>query len=103
MVEIQINENSIVVANRQQVTGELPDGDVVILSMQDGMYYGLNEVGARIWGLIQQPVRISKLVEILLSEYEVDPDQCYQELLELLTELLSRGLIQAEQEVVGEP
>lgn len=100
---VQINDNSILVANHQQVTGDLPDGDVVILSLRDGVYYGLNEVGARIWGLIQHPIRFSKIVEILVNEYQIDADQCYQDVSDLLDELLSRGLIQVKQEVVSEP
>jgi hypothetical protein len=99
-IDLNINENTIVVANNQQVTGDLPDGDVVILSLKDGVYYGLNEVGARIWKLIQQPVRVSQVNQVLLGEYDVDAEKCYQDVVRLLNELFLHGLLRFEQEAV---
>lgn len=98
MINIDINENTVVVANNQQVTGNLPDGDVVILSLKNGVYYGLNEVGARIWKLIQQPVSVRQVLATLLAEYDVDVTECYQEAVDLLKELLAHGLLRVEQE-----
>ena len=95
-----IDQNTIVTADHQQVTGNLPDGDVVILSLKDGVYYGLNQVGASIWKLIQQPVSVRQVNQVLLGEYDVDADQCYQDVVSLLKELASRGLIHINPEVV---
>ncbi len=95
-----IHEDTIVLAGSQQVTGDLPDGDVVILNLKDGVYYGLNEVGGRIWQLIQEPVTVYEIQEILLQEFDVDADQCYQDVVTLLRELASRGLIHLDQAVV---
>ena len=86
--------NTIVVADTQQVTGDLPDGDVVVLSLKEGVYYGLNEVGGRIWHLIQQPISVGEIQNILLQEFDVDADQCFEEIVVLLGELASKKLIQ---------
>jgi hypothetical protein len=98
--DLNINENTIVVANNQQVTGDLPDGDVVILSLKNGVYYGLNEVGARIWKLIQQPVSVRQVNQVLLAEYDVDPEQCQRDVAVLLQELAGKGLIQISRESI---
>lgn len=102
-MKLEINENTIVTANTQQVTGDLPDGDVVILSLENGVYYGLNEVGAQIWKLIQQPVSVRQLNEVLLGEYDVDAEQCYQEVVRLLHELFDHELLRVENQVVVKP
>ncbi len=100
-MKLEINKNTIVSANTLQVTGDLPDGDVVILSLENGVYYGLNEVGARIWKLIQQPVSVRQVNDALLDEYEVDAEQCYQEVVRLLHELFSHELLRVRKSDCG--
>jgi hypothetical protein len=84
--------DSIVVATKDQVSADL-SGEAAILNLTSGIYYGLNEVGASIWKLIQEPKRVNEIKKILLQEYEVEPDRCEEDLVNLLTELLSRDLI----------
>ena len=88
-----ISENSIIVVSSQQISGDLLDGDVAILNLSDGVYYGLTDIGGRIWSLIQQPKTVSDLKATLLQEYDVDPELCYRELLDLLQDLANRGLV----------
>lgn len=99
-VVAQISTASIVAAIPEQLSADLAD-DVVILHLQSGMYYGLDEVGARVWQLIQTPQRVSNIRDILLAEYEVDSPQCEQELLALLRELAHQKLIDIKHETVS--
>ncbi len=68
------------------------NGGVTLL--KDGIAYGLNPVGKRVWELIQQPVQVSTVRDTLLQEYAVEPERCTQELLELLDNLLAQGLVE---------
>ena len=77
----------------EQISSEL-NGAVVILNLASGVYYGLNQVGARIWELIQQPCTVEHIQSILVEEYDVTPDACQQELLRLLQELKNAGLVE---------
>lgn len=81
-----------IVASREQVFSEL-DGEAVILDMQSGTYYGLDPVGARVWQLIQQPKALSEIRNVLLAEYDVDPEICDRDLTALLNALQAEGLI----------
>ncbi|HSY59976.1 MAG TPA: PqqD family peptide modification chaperone [Terriglobales bacterium] len=65
-----------------------------ILNLKNSMYYGLDPVGARVWSLLQQPRSIREVRDALLSEYEVEADQCETDLLALLEKMLSEGLIE---------
>jgi hypothetical protein len=89
-----ISEQSIVVVTNNQVYGELHDGDIAILNLKDGVYYGLNPIGGRIWNLIQKPIEVSQVRDKLLEEYEVEQERCMHEVIALLEELYTRGLIE---------
>lgn len=93
----RISSHSIVAVCKEQVSSDL-DGEEVILSLKSGVYYDLNAVGARIWKLIQQPSAVSDILESLLREYEVEPDRCERDLLALLQELATEGLIKIKNE-----
>ena len=69
-------------------------GDVVMMDIEQGSYYGLETVAARIWTLTEQPITISALCENLVSEYNIAPEQCQQEVMTFLSELLVRRIIQ---------
>ena len=88
---------STVVAIREQISADLAD-EVAILSLKSGVYYGLNTVGASIWKLIQQPVAIGQIRDALLKEYDVDPERCQQDLLNLLTQMEDHKLVDLRDE-----
>ena len=85
----------VVVATSSQVACPLA-GEVVILEFNSGKYYGLNPVGTRIWNLIQEPRRVSDILDIILDEYDVEPDRCELDLLALLQDLAAHGLMEIE-------
>lgn len=76
-----------------QVSCEL-DGQAVILGLADGVYYGLNPVGATIWALLERgPHTVAQLRDAVLEEYEVDAPTAEADLIELMGDLLNRGLV----------
>lgn len=89
-----IRMDSIIVASTDQVSGELQEGDLAILNLKDGVYYGLNSVGSRIWALLQSPITVMEIRDALLAEYDVDVDDCTRELIALLNDLSNKELIE---------
>lgn len=89
--------NSTVVAGRHQISCDLA-GEAVILHLQDGIYYGLNPVGARVWQWLQEPKTVKDLISQMLDEYDVNVDQCERDLTSLLRDLSSRNLIEVRHE-----
>lgn len=92
-----VSKFSIVVAVKEQISSDLA-GEAVILNLKSGVYFGLNEVGARIWNLIQQPKSVQELRETLLAEYEVAPEACDRDLAQLLQDLKAADLIEVSYE-----
>ena len=88
-----VSGGSTVVAAKDQVSSDL-GGEVAILDLKAGVYYGLDAVGARIWSLIQEPTTVNEIRDILLEEYDVEPERCERDLLVLLRRLADEGLVE---------
>jgi len=86
-------DNSQVVVSKDQISTDL-GGEVAILNLEAGTYYGLEAVGARIWSLIQEPRTIKEIRDVLVSEYEVEPERCERDLVALLQGLADEGLVE---------
>lgn len=89
-----ISTSSVVVAAKDQVSSDLGE-EVAILNLKNGVYYGLDAVGARIWNLIQEPKAVNEILDVLLDEYEVEPEHCERDLLALLEKLVAENLVEA--------
>ena len=70
------------------------DGEAAILNVQSGIYYGLDEVGAAVWRMVSEPRTVAGIIEGIMSEYDVDADQCRGDMFRLLGELAEHGLIE---------
>ena len=68
--------------------------EVVMLSLRDGTYYGLDGVGVEIWRLLQTPVTISHIVAALVELYDVDAQRCRSDVLAVIVTLVERGLVE---------
>jgi hypothetical protein len=75
--------------------------EAAILGLKAGMYYGLNALGVRIWSLVQELRPVSEIRDVLLREYDVEPDRCERDLLTLLQRLADEGLIEVKDETSG--
>jgi hypothetical protein len=91
-----ISTCSAVKQAKQQVSCDLA-GEAAILSLRNGVYYGLNPIGARIWNLIQEPKSVGELRDAIVAEYEVQPEACERDLLALLADLEKNELIEVTQ------
>jgi hypothetical protein len=93
----RMSNDTIIVAAEDQVSSDL-GGEVAILDLKVGVYYGLDEVGARVWELIQEPRAVGDVRDILLKEYDVAPERCERDLFALLERLAERGLVEVRDE-----
>jgi hypothetical protein len=92
----KITIDSIVVVADEVVSCDL-DGEAAILDLKDGIYYGLDPVGAKIWNLIQKPIILKEIIKIILDEYDVNKDQCTNDIFELIEELLDNRLVKVDE------
>jgi hypothetical protein len=69
------------------------DGEKVMMSIQNGKYYNLGEIGGRIWDLIEKPISVNNLIVNLISEYNIAQADCEEQVVSFLTLLTKEGLI----------
>ena len=88
-----LSEKTTIVVSREQVSSDL-GGEAAILNLKNGVYYGLDSVGARVWNLIQHPRTVAELRDILAGEYDVDTPRLESDLLNLLSDLADKQLVE---------
>ena len=79
-----------------QVMFQNLEGESVLLDLASESYFGLNEVGARVWELIDGTRSLDDIHRVLVAEYDADEAAVREDLARLTSELSERGLIQFE-------
>ena len=71
-------------------------GETVLLDLNSESYFGLDEVGTRIWQLLQEKRDMGSIFETILGEYDVEAEQLSKDLDELVQKLVEAGLVERE-------
>jgi Coenzyme PQQ synthesis protein D (PqqD) len=87
-----ISLNSTIVQSPGNIVSDM-DGEKVMLSVKNGKYYNLGEIGGAIWEQLEKPILITDLVAALMSEYDVNQTDCEEQVLSFLNLLARENLI----------
>ena len=90
--EGMLTTETILVAAEGLAAADLDD-EAILLDVNSGTYYGLNEVGAHIMALLQEPKSVNGLIDIMLEEYEVEPERLKHDLMIFLREMEDQQLV----------
>lgn len=88
----ETNLDMIVLQNKEIDASDI-DGEKVMMNLEKGEYFMFNPVASAIWDIIEQPIKVSGIIETLLKEYDVEPNVCEESVLGFLNELKDRNLI----------
>ncbi len=69
------------------------DGEIIILDVPSGRYFGINDVGALVWGLLDGTRDRDAIVDAVTAEFDVDRDTAAADLDALLDQLVDAGLV----------
>jgi hypothetical protein len=69
------------------------EGESVVLNLKTEKYFGLDEVGTRMWTLLTDASSIQSAFESLVAEYDVEPAQLRADMEKLIGELVEHGLL----------
>ena len=92
----QPGEGRAFVASEQVLFQEVSD-EIVLLDLSSEKYFGLDEVGTRVWVLLNEGKSERQILELLVDEYEVDRETLEKDVAELLGQLIDAGLIIAKE------
>ncbi|BDI59512.1 PqqD family protein [Qipengyuania nanhaisediminis] len=69
-------------------------GELVLLDLEGGQYFGLDQVGARVWELLgDEPQTIASLADDLAGEFDAPRERIEADLLDLATQMGAQGLV----------
>ena len=74
------------------------EGEKVMLSIHNGKYYNLGDIGGDIWDLLTEPISIESVIAKLQLQYEVGLKECEEHVVTFLHQLHSEGLIRLDNE-----
>jgi len=94
------NQLSIVKKISDQVSCDMA-GEAIVLNMKSGVYFGMDEVGALIWSLLEKPRTIGEIRDAILEEYDVDSDSCDRDLMSFLDSLQTAGLVEIDNDTTA--
>ena len=76
-----------------EVLSQEVNGETVLLDLEGESYFGLNEVGTRVWQLLRDELNIGLVLDTLDGEYDVSREQLESDVAKLLGSLEESGLI----------
>lgn len=71
-------------------------GEVVLLDLASERYFGLDEIGTRIWELLPERADLAGVLKALCEEFEAPPALIEHDLLALVRDLSEAGLVRVE-------
>jgi hypothetical protein len=92
MISYQINLKDRICSNGRLNSAEI-DGEIVLMSLEKGRYYSLDDIGSAIFRRLREPVLVSVLCDELALEYRAEPAVVEQDVLDLLRSMLENGLV----------
>lgn len=84
--------DTMVVRDSNTLTAEIDD-EVVMMSAEQGKYFGLSAVGVDIWNMAERSVSVREIVRVLCDKYDVDFEKCEGDTLAFLSDMVSAGLM----------
>lgn len=67
----------------------------VMMNLEIGRYFTLNEVGSRIWELIDKNNEVESIINGLLEEYDVSREMCREQVFKYIEDLIQYGIVKA--------
>ena len=87
-----INLNTTLQRRADLISADM-DGDVVMLDVENGKYFGLNAVGAQIWEAIETPQNVSDVCTAIEQAFEVSRSICETDTLAILKDMHDRDML----------
>jgi hypothetical protein len=70
------------------------EGELVVMDIHGGLYFGLDAIGTDIWYRLEKPMTVVALAASLSEDYEADAATIEHDVLVLLADLAERGLVE---------
>jgi hypothetical protein len=87
-----IVDSTIISRSPSVLTAEV-DGEIVMMSIQQGQYFGLDDIGSDIWKRIEPPCSFAALINGLTADYEADRATIHADVHSLLLRMVEQDVV----------
>ena len=89
MKTIVLEDHQKLKKSSEEVLSSEVDGEMVLMNLQTGQYFGLDEIATEIWSLLDDPNSVDDLVKKLMEVYEVKEEECRADTKTMLVQLIN--------------
>ena len=93
--------SAIVIPSPEVLVQEL-DGEAVLLNLESERYFGLDDVGMRVWQHLLEHRRLVRVCEEMQKEYDVDESRLRADVLQFVEALIDAGIVTVEHDVTND-
>jgi hypothetical protein len=90
--EKQIHLQSIIARNPEIIHNDI-DGEVVIMSIEQNKFYGIDKIGTCIWKLLDTPKNVENIIDEMLKQYNVTREVCETDILSFLNKMAHQNML----------
>lgn len=89
---LEIRPDSVYTHSPDILTSPVQDG-MAMMDVQSGNYYGLDDIGIKVWDMLDGTRPLSSVCQELTSKYDVSPQDCWSDVSSLIAELAQNKLV----------
>lgn len=83
--------------NDAKVIHEIIDGDAIMINLDNGNYYSMNESGAFLWSLLQQGAPLPQMVRLLAERFALTEAQSEEQAKAFIDHLMREELVSGQE------
>lgn len=89
----RLSLDTLPIKDSDRVIDRVVDGGTLLIHLPSGEYFSLDRVGTDVWRNIDGSKTVGDLAQLVFDEYDVEQDQAVADVLRLVEQLASEGLL----------
>lgn len=87
-----LSDTSILSRNAKIIANEI-GAETVMMSLDEGKYYGMNKTGSFIWKYLETPLSFGELCDRLVAEFNIAKEKCVEEVSHFIEDMMRENII----------
>jgi hypothetical protein len=87
-----IEDATIISRSPSMLTAEV-NGEIVMMSIERGRYFGLDDIGSEVWKYIEPPCSFGQLIDRLSTDFDADRATIAGDVRALLRQMLAEDVV----------
>ena len=84
------------ISRNPEIIHSVMDDEIVMMSVDQGLFFGIDKIGTHIWNLLETNVKVEDLIEKLVASYDVERSVCENDTLKFLNDMFVKKVILIE-------